>query len=59
MRVRKETLDGETHTRIDPLDGDTRREEIARMLGGTEITKRTREHASEMLARAAAAGRGK
>ncbi len=58
LRVRKETLDGETHTRIDPLDGDTRREEIARMLGGTEITRRTREHASEMLSRAAAAGRG-
>jgi DNA repair protein RecN (Recombination protein N) len=58
LRVRKETLDGETHTRIDPLDGDTRREEIARMLGGTEITRRTREHASEMLARADAAGRG-
>ncbi len=58
LRVRKETLDGETHTRIEPLDGDTRREEIARMLGGTEITQRTRDHASEMLARASAAGRG-
>jgi DNA repair protein RecN (Recombination protein N) len=29
-------------------------EEIARMLGGTEITRRTRDHASEMLAKAKA-----
>jgi DNA repair protein RecN (Recombination protein N) len=27
-------------------------EEIARMLGGTEITQRTRDHAGEMLGRA-------
>ena len=52
LRVRKETIEGETHTRIGPLEGETRVEEIARMLGGTEITRRTREHASEMLGRA-------
>ncbi|MBK5962904.1 DNA repair protein RecN [Thiocystis minor] len=49
LRVRKETLDGQTHTRIEPLDATDRVEEIARMLGGTEITARTRDHASEML----------
>jgi DNA repair protein RecN (Recombination protein N) len=49
LRVRKETLDGQTHTRIEPLDPAARVEEIARMLGGTEITARTRDHASEML----------
>ncbi|EXJ14246.1 DNA repair protein RecN [Imhoffiella purpurea] len=48
-RVRKETLDGQTHTRIEPLDEEARVDEIARMLGGTEITAKTRDHASEML----------
>lgn len=56
FRVRKESLDGETYTRIEPLDANERVEEIARMLGGTEITRRTREHAREMLLRAE--GRG-
>ena len=50
LRVRKETRDGETHTCIEPLDPRVRVEEIARMLGGTEITQRTLDHASEMLA---------
>jgi len=49
LRVRKETLDGQTHTRIEPLDAEARVEEIARMLGGTRITERTRDHAREML----------
>ncbi|WP_295454920.1 DNA repair protein RecN [uncultured Thiodictyon sp.] len=57
LRVRKETLDGATHTRVEPLDEATRLEEVARMLGGTEITRRTRDHASEMLSRALAADR--
>ena len=52
LRVRKETVGGETHTRIERLEGDSRVEEIARMLGGTEITRRTRDHASEMIERA-------
>ncbi|MFD2110698.1 DNA repair protein RecN [Thiorhodococcus fuscus] len=50
-RVRKEAIDGQTHTHIEPLDDTNRIEEIARMLGGTEITRKTREHASEMLDR--------
>ena len=49
IRVRKETRDGQTYTRIEPLDPDSRVNEIARMLGGTKITARTREHACEML----------
>lgn len=49
LRVRKETLDGQTFTRLEPLDERARVDEIARMLGGTEITARTRDHASEML----------
>ncbi len=49
LRVRKETIAGHTHTRIEPLAEADRIEEIARMLGGTELTARTRAHASEML----------
>ena len=51
LLVRKERRDGHTHTRIEPLDPEARVEEIARMLGGTEITARTRDHAREMLDR--------
>jgi DNA repair protein RecN (Recombination protein N) len=50
LRVRKETIAEATHTRIEPLDHEARVEEIARMLGGTEITRRTLDHAREMLA---------
>ncbi len=49
LRVRKEAIDGQTHTRIEPLDDSARVDEIARMLGGTEITDTTRDHAREML----------
>ena len=38
-------------TRIERLDEDERVAELARMLGGVEITDQTRAHASEMLER--------
>jgi DNA repair protein RecN (Recombination protein N) len=41
-----------THTRIDKLDAKGRRDELARMLGGVEITRETRAHAKQMLERA-------
>jgi DNA repair protein RecN (Recombination protein N) len=37
-------------SRIAPLDRRARIEELARMLGGIEITETTRKHAREMLA---------
>ncbi len=49
VRVSKLTSGGTTRTRIEPLEAEARVEEIARMLGGTSITERTREHAREML----------
>jgi DNA repair protein RecN (Recombination protein N) len=49
LKVSKQTGAGTTRIRIEPLDQDGRVEEIARMLGGTTITDRTREHAREML----------
>ncbi|SMP60036.1 DNA repair protein RecN [Noviherbaspirillum suwonense] len=42
--------DGKTVSRIDPLDAKARVEEVARMLGGLEITATTRKHARELLA---------
>jgi DNA repair protein RecN (Recombination protein N) len=49
LRVAKHVADGKTRTRIETLDEAARIEELARMLGGTTITDRTREHAREML----------
>ena len=49
LRVQKQAVDGQTYTDIAPLADDARVEEIARMLGGTEITATTRAHAAEML----------
>ncbi|MEO7052701.1 MAG: DNA repair protein RecN [Rhodanobacter sp.] len=54
LRVVKQ-VDGEaTHTRIERLDAAGRRDELARMLGGVEITPETRAHAKQMLERAQA-----
>lgn len=41
--------EGRTLSRVTPLDASGRIEEIARMLGGIEITATTRRHAKEML----------
>jgi DNA repair protein RecN (Recombination protein N) len=49
-RVLKEASAAGVHSRLLPLDAGGRREEIARMLGGVEITEITRAHAQEMLA---------
>ena len=51
FQVAKGTLDnGKTASRIDMLDAKARVEEVARMLGGLEITATTRKHARELLA---------
>jgi DNA repair protein RecN (Recombination protein N) len=42
--------EGKPASRIAPLDRKTRVDELARMLGGLEITDTTRKHAREMLA---------
>ena len=49
VRVSKVARAGTTRTGLERLDPAARVEEIARMLGGTRITERTREHAREML----------
>ncbi len=54
MRVSKRTLDGTTDTCIAALPQKERIQEIARMLGGMEITRQTLALASDMLSRASA-----
>jgi DNA repair protein RecN (Recombination protein N) len=49
MQVSKHSGKNTTHTRIRPLDGTERVDELARMLGGVKITRQTREHAREMM----------
>ena len=51
FQVAKGTLEsGKTVSRIEVLDSKARVEEVARMLGGLEITATTRKHARELLA---------
>jgi DNA repair protein RecN (Recombination protein N) len=51
FQVSKGTMsDGRTVSRIESLSASDRVEEIARMLGGLEITATTRKHARELLA---------
>ena len=47
--VSKQTIDGLTLSRVSVLDRRGRIDEIARMLGGLDITATTRRHAQEML----------
>ena len=51
FRVTKQSLADDTATSVMALDEAARREEIARMLGGVDITEQSRAHASEMMAR--------
>jgi len=52
LTVRKTTLSGgQPVSRAQVLTGSARVQEIARMLGGSEITALTQRHAREMLAR--------
>jgi len=53
FRISKVTDGKATRTRVAVLSEEERIEELARMLGGVEITQKTIEHAAEMLAGAA------
>jgi DNA repair protein RecN (Recombination protein N) len=53
LQVSKAATAGNTASRIDTLNPERREEEIARMLGGVEITRETRAHARQLLRRAA------
>jgi len=49
LRVSKALVNEQTLSNIAQLDDGQRIEEVARMLGGLEITDTTRKHATEML----------
>ena len=57
--IEKQTTAGRTRVEVRTLDQEARIDELARMLGGAEVTATTREHAREMLTLAASIGRGK
>ena len=52
LQVSKHINKNATLTKIETLDNKQRIDEIARMLGGIEITEQTRSHAQEMIERA-------
>ncbi len=54
LRVAKKISGGRTTTFVDELNDEQKMEEISRMLGGVDLTEKTREHAREMLKRARA-----
>ncbi|NND89679.1 MAG: DNA repair protein RecN [Granulosicoccus sp.] len=49
LQISKRVVRGKTRTSVKALDAEGTREEIARMLGGSTITTRSRQHAQEML----------
>jgi DNA repair protein RecN (Recombination protein N) len=55
LLISKSVEKGKTRTAVQPLDKKQTRDEIARMLGGSKITAKTRNHAQEMLDSAASA----
>ncbi len=54
LKVSKDSDGDTTHTRIATLDRKQRAQELARMLGGIEITRETEAHARKMLQQAQA-----
>ena len=52
LQVSKTAEQDRTHSRIQILDTEERVDELARMLGGIEITEQTLSHAREMIERA-------
>lgn len=49
LYVSKKVVKGRTITSVNELDSEQKIEEISRMLGGVNVTEKTREHAREMI----------
>jgi DNA repair protein RecN (Recombination protein N) len=49
FRTSKRVVEGRTFVSLQPLDGDERVEEVARMLAGEQITDLSRSHARELI----------
>lgn len=54
LQVAKRNVKGATRVDVKPLSASERVDEIARMIGGVEISKQTLAHAKDMLERASA-----
>jgi DNA repair protein RecN (Recombination protein N) len=52
LRIIKITDGKTTRTALAQMEGEEKVEELARMLGGVDITTKTKEHAREMIAQA-------
>lgn len=57
-RVEKQEREGRTCTALIRLEGEQRAEEMARMLGGAQVTERTLDHAREIIAQSALGASG-
>ena len=51
--VSKHEQSGRTMTEVRPIEGEARVEELARMMGGRDVTRSVQSHARELLAQAA------
>lgn len=49
LLIQKSVENGRTYTHVSPLDDDGRIQELARIVGGEEITDTARDHARELL----------
>lgn len=49
FKIMKQVVEGKTYTGVTELDHTGRRDELARIIGGVEITKATLDYAEEML----------
>ena len=49
FKIAKSVSDGKTYTEVTPLDHDGRKHELARIIGGVEITQTTLDYAEELL----------
>ena len=49
FKIQKNVTNGKTYTNVNALNHDGRRDELARIIGGVEITQATLDYAEEML----------
>ena len=49
FKIQKNVINGKTYTNVNALNHDGRRDELARIIGGVEITQATLDYAEEML----------
>ncbi len=49
FRIEKVVIDGRTTTRVEPMTGDARVDELVRMMSGSRVTDAARQHVKELL----------